>query len=61
MSEDQFWRIVIGGAIVAAIPYIWRRDKSLPEQAEKPASEDRHASGAHSFGYRLGKLWSARK
>ena len=61
MSDDQFWRIVIGGAIVAAIPYIWRRDKSLTEQSEQPASEHRSTSGAHALGKRLGKLWTARK
>ena len=60
MSEDQFWRIVIGAAIVAAIPYIWRR-KSLPEQTEKPASQDRDAGLSHGLGYRLGKLWARRK
>lgn len=61
MSDDQFWRIVIGGAIVAAIPYIWKRDKSLTQQTEQPASENRGTNSAHAFGKRLGKLWSARK
>ena len=61
VSDDQFWRIVIGAAVVAAIPYIWKRDKSLTEQAEQPASEDRHPGLTHRLGYRLGKLWSARK
>lgn len=61
VSDDQFWRIVIGAAVVAAIPYIWKRDKSLTEQAEQPASEDRRTGLTHRLGYRLGKLWSARK
>lgn len=61
MSDDQFWRIVIGSAIVAAIPYIWRRDKSLTEKPEQPASEDRRPGVAYTLGKRLGKLWSARK
>lgn len=61
MSDDQFWRIVIGGAIVAAIPYIWRRDKSPTQQPEQAASEDRSSSGAYTLGKWLGKLWPSRK
>ena len=61
MSDDQFWRIVIGAALVAAIPYIWKRDKSPTEQAEQAASQDGSADRSHGFGYRLGRLWASRK
>lgn len=53
MTDDQFWRLAIGGAIAGMVPLL--KAKLQTYLATKKAETGR--SLAERIGYRLGRIW----